>query len=183
MRPQFLLVAALSLAISVEAQPCSQSVCENTALGIKVEVDNPNSDPLQYDWNIPVAFTGQSTDSIAITNIGAAPATVVYTIEVLNVTTGCVSTYQCQIEVLDAASYAFTIPPVCSTDPPFDITPYISPSGANISGPGISGSTFDPSVGGSVTASPPSGSGCITANTTTPTIYNPPSILGVTITQ
>lgn len=173
----------IASSIQLSAQ-CTNNACENLPATIQLNVTAPlPGESYTYQWTAPIVFTGQSTSSIQITNVGFSPATIPYSVTVTNTVTGCSSVYQCDIVVDSSVPYTLTIPPLCENSPPIDIVNYISPTGAILSGPGITGTMFDPSVGGLVTASPPIGSGCLAASGQTPIINPLPIILGSTVTQ
>lgn len=176
----FILIAS---AISTKAQ-CANQACENLPATIELDVSVPPlGQALTYNWTVAVPFTGQSTDVIQITNVGLSPAIIAYSVTVTNIVTGCVTDYNCTIVVNDAVPVSVTIPPYCLGAGPFDVSAYINPAGSTLSGPGINGTVYDPTIGGPVTATPPLGSGCLIASTQTP-ISNPgPIINSVSVTQ
>jgi hypothetical protein len=179
-----LIILAIScMSLSISAQ-CLQPACENLPATITANVSAPPvGQSFTYNWTIAVPFTGQGTSQIVITNVGAAGVTIPYTIQVTNSVTGCVSFYNCTVDVGASAPVAINIPPSCANDAPFDLTPFISPPNSTLSGPGVTGTFYDPSIGGQVLATPPTGSGCIVQNAVTPQVNPVPQIISTTVTQ
>lgn len=179
----FILIFALAFSLSSLAQ-CTNLACENLPASISVDVSPPPAgQSYTINWNIPVAFTAVTSDSIVITNVGAAPNVIPFDLTVTNNVTGCVTYYACTIQVNTSAPVTLTIPPSCSTDAPFDISSYINPPNSIVTGPGISNNFYNPAIGGPVNASPPANSGCLIASTQTPQVNTGPTILSVTTTQ
>jgi hypothetical protein len=176
-----LLIAFMSFALFEARGQCYQPACENLPTNIELLI-TPTGDDYSFNWTLPTAFVGQG-DSIITLTVGAAPDTIAYTVTVTNLTTGCVADYICSIVVGLSAQYVSTIPPACANDVPFDLTPYLSPPGALISGAAVTGTIYDPSIGGPIDLSPPPGSGCIVGSTVPITINPLPTIISSTVTQ
>lgn len=176
-------VALSSIPLESNAQ-CLQPVCENLPATITANVVAPAPGVIyEYDWSIPIAFTGQNTAQIQITDVGAGPAQIPYTVTVLNTTTNCETIYPCTLDVGSAVPVVLTIPNYCIGALPFDIAGYVQPPTSILSGPGVTGTIYDPGIGGPVTATPPPGSGCLIASNQTPVGENPPEIQSTTVTQ
>lgn len=177
------LSISMLLCSNIEAQ-CSQPVCENLPATITANVvAAPVGATYNYQWSIPIAFVGQNTPVIQLANVGPGPAMIPYTITVTNTTTLCETIYPCTLNVGSAVPVTLTIPDYCQGAAPFDISSYVQPPTAILSGPGVLGNLYDPSIGGPVTATPLPGSGCLIASNQTPNGQAPPDIQSTTVTQ
>jgi hypothetical protein len=179
-----ILGIAITCALQSAIAQCSNNVCENLPATIDADVaPGLPGETFNYNWTVAVPFTGQGTDVIQITNVGASPATIVYTLDVTNNVTGCISTYSCELVVGASVPVALNIPNYCVGSGPFDISTYVNPSGSTLTGAALTGTFYDPAIGGPVTATPPPGSGCLIASTQTPGVNPGPTIIGATVTQ
>lgn len=80
------------------------------------------------------------------------PATTTYTVIVTETSTGITVTDQVTVTVYPKPTVTFDpVGPFQTTDPPQDFSSAVSPPGGTFSGPGMSGSSFDPGEAGSGT--------------------------------
>jgi hypothetical protein len=176
-------ILMLLIAANTATAQCTQPACENLPATITANVSPPAPGvTYTYDWTLSVPFTGQGSAQVQLATVGVAPATIPYQVAVTDNVTGCESVIQCEITVTKSAPVVLSIPDYCPGAAPFDVSPYVSPSGATLSGSALTGNMYDPAIGGPVTATPPPG-GCLTASTQTPGILSPPSIISTTVTQ
>lgn len=124
-----------SLAITITSAPVLtingiDSICQGQSAMLSANAPGATS----YNWN-----TGAISPTITV-----SPATT--TIYSVTASNGCISTKTVQVAVKPLPIVSFTMQStICSTDPAITLT--ASPSGGTFSGSGVTGNTFDPTIG------------------------------------
>lgn len=125
-----------------------------------------------YDWTLTLPFTGDGTATINVADVGATAGNYTITLSVTN-GLGCTEDFT---YCMDVISTTCTLDPVIVCEnATIDLTPLGNPAGGTFSGAGVSGTTFDPSVGSGPITYSITANGCGGSDTENPTINPAPS--------
>jgi hypothetical protein len=132
----------------------------------------PNDPANTYDWTLTIPFTGDGTATIAIASVGAVTGNFPVTVEVTNAQ-GCIETFTYCIDVIQGT--AVFNPVVVCANSTIDLAALATPPGGTFSGPGVTGTTFDPAFGSGPITYDVTANGCSVSATVNPTINPAPT--------